>query len=96
LQVQDVGPAAIQPSDAQEVLGPLQRQSQRRAAEQTGGDGVEEVLAAVPIRHRNVAEPKRRRDELDLRARAPEGRGELVIVRWRVGGRVCDQDAHAT
>ncbi len=96
LQVQDVGPPAIEPREPRQVLPGLQGEPQRRAAEQTRGEGVEELLATVALGRGHVAESERRGDELDVRAGTRKRRGERVVVRRRECGRVCDQDAHGT
>jgi len=94
LHVEDVRVNAAQRSEPERVLRDLDRQAQRRPAEDPRREGVEELPAAVSLRLRSDAEAKARGDELDVRPSAREGRGELVVVRRREGRRIGEQDAH--
>ncbi len=94
LQVEYVGLAAAQRREAEGMLCRLERQPQRRALEDPGGQGIEELAAHVAVRRRNLAEAEPGRDELGLRARVCEGRGELVVVRRRERRWICEEDAH--
>ena len=76
------------------MLRDLDRQAQRRPAEHARGEGIEELPARVAVRLRRVAEAEAGGDELDVRARPRERRGELVVVRRREGRRIGEQDAH--
>ncbi len=94
LHVEHVGLDAAQRGQPERMLRDLDRKAQRRAAEHAGREGIEELAARVSLRLRRVAEAKTRGDELDLRARPRERRGELVVVRRGEGRRIGEQDAH--
>ena len=94
LQVHDVGGHPGKPRQAQWVLQRLHGQPQLRAAEDSRRERIEELAPPVAVRLRDVTEPEARGDELDLGARAGECRRERVVVRWREGGWIGDDDAH--
>ena len=94
LDVKDVAWYATEPRQADCVLRRLQRQAERGAAEQAGAPRIEELGAAVAVRHRRSAEAERRRDELYLRTGRGEGRRQRVVVRQREGGGVEEDNAH--
>src|SRR5205814_7724800 len=55
---------------------------------------VEDLPPCVPVRSRRVSEAESRGEELDLGARAPEPRRQLVVVLRREGRRVAERDVH--
>ena len=94
LDVEDVGVEAAERGEPERMLGDLERQAQPRAAEDARRERIEELAARVSVRLRRVAEAEARGDELDVRARPRERRGELVVVRRREGRWIGEQDAH--
>jgi hypothetical protein len=95
LDVDDVNPPSRQLEHAERMLGDLDRHPQPGAAEQAGGDGVEEEAAAVSIGLGHGAEAKAGGDQLDVLALGGERGAEvMVVVRAAEPGRVGDDDAH--
>jgi hypothetical protein len=76
------------------VLERLQRQAERRAAENSRARRVEELGAAVAVRPRRLAEAEARGDERDSGAGTGERRRQLVVVLRREGGWIGEHDAH--
>ena len=94
LHVEHVRLDAAERGEPERMLRDLQRQAQRRTAEDARRDGVEDLPPRVSLRLGHVAKAEARRDELDLRSRPRERRSELVVVRRREGRRIGEQDAH--
>ena len=95
LHVQDVRGLRPQPSQAQRVLGDLQRHAQPGAAEHARAERVEELLAAIADRIGHLAEPEPRGDQLDIHPQGAQLTAEMVvIVRPAVARRVGDDHAH--
>jgi endonuclease/exonuclease/phosphatase family metal-dependent hydrolase len=94
LEVEDVRAEQAKRGEPERMLRDLERQTQRRAAEEARRERIEELAASVSVRLRRGAEAKARRDELDVRPRPRQRRGELVVVRRREGRWIGEQDAH--
>ena len=95
LHVQDVRAAQQEGGRSGQVLGRLEGQPEPGTAKQPRAERIERLAAAIAVRSRDVAEPKLRGDELDVRAGPRERGGQRVVVRGREGGRVGEDDAHA-
>jgi endonuclease/exonuclease/phosphatase family metal-dependent hydrolase len=94
LDVEDVRAETAERGEAERVLSDLERQAQRRSAEDTRRERIEELPARISVRLRHGAEAKAGRDELDVGAGPRERRCKLMVVRRREGRRIGKQDAH--
>jgi Endonuclease/Exonuclease/phosphatase family len=94
LDVEDVRAETAERGEPERVLGDLERQAQRRSAEDTRRERIEELSARISVRLRHGAEAKAGRHELDVGAGPRERRRELMVVRRREGRRIGEQDAH--
>ena len=95
LDVQHVRAEAAERGEPERMLRDLERQAQPRAAEDARRERDRRARGArYPSGSGAVAEAEARGDELDVRARARERRGELVVVRRREGRWIGEQDAH--
>jgi endonuclease/exonuclease/phosphatase family metal-dependent hydrolase len=94
LEVKDVPFDPAEATEADSVLTGLQRQAERRAAEEARAPRIEELPPAVAVGQWGRAEPKRGRDQFDLRAGPRESRRERVVVRQRERGRVDERNTH--
>ena len=94
LDMGDVGAAPAQAGKPERMLDELDRNAEAGAAKESRAHGIEELAAPVAVRLGRLAEAERGGDELHLRARPDERRGELVVVLRRERGRVGEENAH--
>src|SRR5207253_7052883 len=87
-----VRPESPESGEPERMLRDLQRQAERRPSEDPRRERIEELAAPVAVRVGRGSEAKAGGDELDVRARPRQRRGELVVVRRREGGRIGEQD----
>jgi len=94
LEMQHIRALSPQRRKPKRMLGHLERQAKAGPLKQPRRERIEELAPDVAVRPRRLAEPKVRRDEHHVYARAREGGGQLVVVRRSERRRICEYDPH--